>query len=57
MVVAPEHVASLEALANQRSETVMGYLISVGVPAGQVVLCGAAFDKNNKELPQMDIAI
>lgn len=57
MVIAPEHVASLEALANQRSEIVKGSLISVGVPADQVVLCDAAFDKNNKELPQMDIAI
>lgn len=57
MVVAPEDVASLEALANQRSEIVKGYLISVGVPAGQVVLCDVAFDKNNKELPQMDIVI
>jgi hypothetical protein len=44
-------------LASQRSEITKGYLISLAVSAGQVVLCDVAFDKNNKELPQMDITI
>ncbi|MEH6467504.1 MAG: DUF748 domain-containing protein, partial [Porticoccus sp.] len=57
IVIDPEHVASLEVLANQRGEVVKGHLISMGVQTGQVVLCDGAFDENNKELPQMDIAI
>jgi hypothetical protein len=57
IVIAPEHEATLKALANQRSETVKGHLISAGVQPGQVILCDGAFEKNNIELPQMDIAI
>ncbi|MEH6617088.1 MAG: hypothetical protein V7699_04560, partial [Porticoccus sp.] len=57
IVIDPEQVASLKALANQRGEVVKGHLISMGVQGGQVVLCDGAFDENNKELPQMDIAI
>ena len=57
IVINPEQVVSLKALANQRGEVVKGHLIRKGVQGGQVVLCEGAFDDKNKELPQMDIAI
>tara|TARA_R110000822_G_scaffold187752_18_gene326797 strand:+ start:9922 stop:12861 length:2940 start_codon:yes stop_codon:yes gene_type:complete len=57
VMITPEQEAALKSLANQRSEAVKRHLLNGGVQTGQVIPCDAVFDKNNKDLPQMDIAL
>lgn len=56
-MVTPEQVAALKQMSNQRSDVVKEYLVNKGVQSGQVILCEGDFTRENKDLPQMDIAI